>query len=401
MKAYYVKKAKADIKANNYTGSEFWRKAAGCCTLQKEYADLCLQQRSLKFVNEGHGSKKIDFSLSHEGGEALAHVRAYELDIKLCRKQAHGLETGVSFEKSKRRSFMQLFTTSRLGLDINTGLGRRDSKDQSSFRDKVILAYDLRQATTGTMDMAWNIVMGGFENKAHFVASPLFSVKHGQETMNAIFGNEAAGELFSPKNALFLPSGMEALFDCGFFAIVPNIRHDASKAELSLWEQTSPRDYKIRILDERHQKIDESFAPGKTWRQLDGQKLMFRNNFRPRARYLYFNFCMQLLKLSWKRGGGKSACAALPSLNPEIGKHFWGTRGKYLPTNQLLTLVEELGHEWDSVVLEAKDDSLNDEGDDEILLSAIAGQIKEKNLIEESEDEDDSDGGDVGNEWKE
>lgn len=52
-------------------------------------------------------------------------------------------------------------------------------------------------------------------------ASHIFSYKHGQETMNAIFGSIEEPVIFHPRNGLIVFNHIEESFDSGFFVIVP------------------------------------------------------------------------------------------------------------------------------------------------------------------------------------
>jgi hypothetical protein len=65
-------------------------------------------------------------------------MRALEVEKSICDKQAEKVST-ASREKSTQRSFIQLFTTSVLGLGItHTGAGRRDTSVQSKFRSDLL-----------------------------------------------------------------------------------------------------------------------------------------------------------------------------------------------------------------------------------------------------------------------
>jgi hypothetical protein len=387
IKIYVVK---SELKAKVSFDGEWWHKAAAYCMELKEHEDLFLKKELLSFMRSGEGDE-TDFELTQTAEDSYATTKSYEVDYKLCLKQAKRLDTSDDVA-SKRRSFMNLFTGSKLGLGIvrrkeneeELGFGRRSTKEQSKFRDTLIQTYALRKPGSKYKKQAWNIVLGDYEPITNFKASHLFAVMAGQDMMTAVFGPEAQKELFSPRNALLLPNPIEDMFDSGLFAIVPAVTDDMSKAEVSLWEHTHPREYKLRIIDYRNKVVDQEVMGGKTWRDLDNTKLNFLNDFRPRPRYLYFNYCSQLLKLAWKRGG---QLKALPVLKTEVGKPFWGTKGKYLPAHQLQMFVEELGHEAECL-LDGKDETLDDVGDKDVLLAALAGQMRARSMSEEKSEEE-------------
>ncbi|KAF2795828.1 hypothetical protein K505DRAFT_239106 [Melanomma pulvis-pyrius CBS 109.77] len=390
LKRVKTRESKKELKPSSSFDSTFWHKAAEYALNQKDEADAYYQVQLFKYTTETKG-KKEEFDQIQEAEELIAQAKAHDIEHRLCLQQAQRLETGGDAEKSKRRTFMRLFTGSVLGLGIQQrtlGLGRRDTTIQSNFRQDVIKEYGLKHPGGRKYeDMVWDIVTGTYIHEMHSTASHLFSVRHGQDMMVAIFGEESKTELFSPRNALLLPVEIEKYFDSALFVIVPAIKHDASRAELPLWEQTNPRNYKIKILDFEHPSINQVVVAEKTWKMLDDHQLQFKNSFRPRARYLYFNYCVQLLRLSWKKGG---QVKALPGLKAEVGKGFWGTKGKYLPMNQLKAFVEELGHEYDGL-LDGGDDTVVKEGDDDVLLAAIVGQVKDKNKGESSDEDDEDD----------
>lgn len=64
-----------------------------------------------------------------------------------------------------------------------------------------------------------------------------------------------------------------------------------------------------------------------TWKQLDGRKPLFRSQHRPAARYLYFHYCVQVLRRAWKAGAGQRAVFGLYD---EHGKPYWDTPGRYM-----------------------------------------------------------------------
>lgn len=82
----------------------------------------------------------------------------------------------------------------------------------------------------------------GYSTAAH-----LFSSKHGQAMMDAIFGREngAEPELFSPRNGIIMDTLVEKIFDRGIFAIVPLVPDEPSEAETAAWHASDPKRYKI------------------------------------------------------------------------------------------------------------------------------------------------------------
>lgn len=286
---------------------------------------------------------------------------------------------------------MELFTSSRLGMDITSSAARRrDSSEQSNFRNNIKKAYGLED---GKKDgLIWDVISGHRIPEDMTQASHIFAYKHGQDIMTALMGKDAQNELFAPTNGLLLPATVEKKFDSGLFAIVPNI-DETSVAEVSLWLNSTSKEFKIKILNFESRLIDlvviqhKDLPKGElTWMDLHGRKLSFPSSFRPRSRYLYFHYMVQILRKACSNPGKGPEV-----LKKEFGAAAWGTKGKYLAKAHLRALVDELGHEVDSL-LDGEDDMVKvQEGTEDLLITAMAGQIKGTLSEDESSDDEDSD----------
>jgi hypothetical protein len=212
--------------------------------------------------------------------------------------------------------------------------------------------------------------------------------------MDAIFGKKRPEELFSACNGLLVAQPVERWLDSGKLVIVPDLPERPALVELLAWVRRDTREYRLKIIDPTWERLDKmvSFAHPKTWRELDGQKLQFRTKFRPAARYLYFHYCVQVLRRAWAHntGGG-----SFPTLRDEVGKPFWGTPGRYLPKNMLLSLVEALGHEYKDLLDGAGYNTAC--GDKNLLLEVGSAQIKKRPALKDVEWGKDR-GGDESNE---
>ena len=357
-------------------------------------------QRSISFYEYEHkaadNNDKTAWEQTEQARNLFEQIKTYEIDYKVYERQKARLESGGP-EKSMRRSFIELFTTSKIGLGINTaGQGRRNASEQSKFRDALISAYDSRNA----QNWIWDPIIKKYVSKFDAKAAHLFAYRHGQDVMNAIFGPMNPPELMSPLNGLMVCSEIEDRLDKGFFAIVPRLPDNPNNEATIAWTNSQPKEYKIRILNFQHPDIDKIVHPQVqaeelTWRKLDGANVEFRNDFRPRARYLYFHFCLQVLRLSWSHQQKNAT-----TLKKELGRVYWGTRGRYLPRNMLKAFVEELGHEYDALLEGAVEDeedadvNVGEDDSDETLLSVAVDQVKASNIGEddsEDEDEDEDD----------
>jgi hypothetical protein len=80
------------------------------------------------------------------------------------------------------------------------------TRDQSSFRKKLIHAYD---AKNPELDYIWCPVLGQWVDEDMITASHIFPWKHGQATMDAIFGEKKPSDMFSERNDLFVHTRVE------------------------------------------------------------------------------------------------------------------------------------------------------------------------------------------------
>lgn len=129
-----------------------------------------------------------------------------------------------------------------------------------------------------------------------------------------------------------------------------------------------------------------------TIQDLDGRRLSFKNDNRPRARYLYFLFVVAQLKMAWRHEYRKDPAK---KLKPQLGKGFWATRGRYLNRALLLALAEEIGHDTsfpeNIPPLPGTDydtQPQRDEDDGETGLIAIAKIIAAQRRGDEEEEEE-------------
>ncbi|KAL9111607.1 MAG: hypothetical protein Q9187_007900 [Circinaria calcarea] len=102
----------------------------------------------------------------------------------------------------------------------------------------------------------------------------------------------------------------------------------------------------------------------KLWADLDGEAVEFRNEYRPRARYLYFHFVCSMLRRAWNYKGKKEKV-----LTDQLGKKFWGTPRPYMRRTMLQALITEVGHEFEGISVGAE---TGKEGGQELDYTALA-----------------------------
>ncbi|CAA9964573.1 DUF1841 domain containing protein [Pyrenophora teres f. maculata] len=250
--------------------------------------------------------------------------------------------------------------------------GRRDPELLSKFRSMIIARYGLQDPTC--IDYIWDIFSNGYMLRSRHKTTQLFSWKHTQSTMTAIFGPEASQDLFSASNGH--PVTFEDEMESGIVVIVPDINDPTSKTEVASWQSQDPREYKIRIFDNGqpemgHAPIDSHYTGGVyiKLRDLNDWKLKFQTNSRPTERYLFFRYCCHILRRVWHTTDYNTAIPKAQLLTC-----LWGATGKYVPHDQMRVFVQELGPEYEPLI-ENSDAALDGQADPYTLLHAIAEQI--------------------------
>lgn len=367
------RQARKKLKAHGSFDAAFWSAAvdveAACLRRTRIASDISLSEFK---------GRQADWERTEEARRLFAQIRAQTHRIASFSHQRDSLSLCKS-RGGLRESFMKLFTSSPLGLNIRTGAGPRDSKIQSNFRAQLLKDYD----SLDQHGNVWCPILGCYLGPDNVTASHLFAYRHGQASMDAIFGKICPPELFSSRNGLIMSALVEKFFDSGVIVIVPDIPDHPTKSVLCGWVNNEVREFKIRIIDTSWSKLDHLVAGTTRWRDLDGKKLEFRGNYRPAARYLYFHYCVQILRRAWRAGPGQQAVF---SLQDELGKPFWGTPGNYVARNMLNAFIQEVGHQADDLLIGARGSG----GNDKVLVNIAATQIAEESVAEE-DDEDEYD----------
>ncbi|CAO1600220.1 hypothetical protein XANCAGTX0491_003921 [Xanthoria calcicola] len=367
-----IEKRRRKLTTRDCFDSSFWQKRARISTLLQHRVNL------KKEISLGNMNVPSTACVDTEDGKAFVEdMRAHQLDFKICARQADRLRLDAKNPaRNQRRTFMKLFTTSHRGLGINiqkTGDGKRPSKLQSKLRKCLIGASNSHHPNVQDTRL-WCAITGEYMPAACLKAAHIFPWASGQLLMTEIF-EEGAG-LNSIYNAVLMSEEAGTHFDKGNFVIVPNV-DEQSSAAISLWHQSSPKSFKIRVVDPKAQGMD-NFVNGegtRTFREFDGKVVEFRG-VRPWARFLYYHYCVTMLRRSWnleKKGW---------VLADNLGKPFWATPGPYVRKNMLKALVEEMGHEYEELMagaIEEQDDGQDKEVQGDIFLSAAAQTVQMSN----------------------
>lgn len=384
------------------SGCSYWYARAEISQRHLSINEIKRKISKQDFFDQTGTENEADWMQSEQGITLIEEMKARTLEERLCNTQAERLklEKGSTLTAG-RRAFMKLFTTSTIGLGIkNTGAGARPSEDQTSFRNAL---FDVaKQGPDPGFSEVWCPISGSMWHKDQMTAAHLFAWKHGQELMTSIFGEMNPPELFSPYNGLLISTTAEKMLDEGRIVIVPRLPDRPSKSEVDDWQRCKIKEYQIRVLETTGIMNEGIFnrADRLKWSELDKHPVMFRSDFRPRARYLYFLYCTTMLRRSWRPEEQKFALAN------ELGKPYWGTKGDFMKKGMLLAFAEEMGHEYEDLLEGAREEKKKAVKPDHLALFAANKQIllsvKDKEKREGSDGEDDEDEEDDGDdeEWE-
>lgn len=244
-------------------------------------------------------------------------------------------------------------------------------------------------------------------------ASHLVASRFGKATLTAIFGKDVEDELFSAKNGLMLNYILEEYFESGFFAIVSDLAESATPLDRKAWRNSEVKEYKIRFIDKPISEWVPGLKPNSShlhlyntalmgdlrWSDLDGRKLEFRNNKRPRARYLYFVFCLNLLRFVYKYEKH-----ATRILEPEVAQFYWGTPKRYVKGTMLPGFLKEIRHRYEQIFddPEGEEDAPSreyGEGSSDLLREAATSQVALGAGDKDDELSSDEDADEEGIDW--
>ncbi|KAL9099680.1 MAG: hypothetical protein Q9163_004854 [Psora crenata] len=367
-----LQNARIDLEPQASFSSDYWLQRSMIAGQLETRSELNRKISLRDFQLETGGDEQA-WIQTDKARELMEEAKSQALDQKLCLRQAERLQSSAETEKGTlRRVFMKFFVTSKLGLGITgTGAGKRDSRVQSNFRAALIEASNCVNPAP-LEDQIWCPITSRFWPPSATTAAHIFAFHHGQDTMDAIFGKMEEPELFSPSNGLMMSSDAENLFYKGYLVIVPRIDDHTSRSDIERWNKSDPKEYKIRVIERNVNGMRKYIPVGKkeAWTTLDNRPVTFRSDIRPRARYLYYHFCMMMLRRSWLKEKPSQV------LRDELGKPWWATPGRYMKESMLLAFVEEMGHEYEELLEGAFEDTTDAGKSNEVALAAANDQVK-------------------------
>jgi len=155
------------------------------------------------------------------------------------------------------------------------------------------------------------------------IATHIVPARVAPEIMDYIFGAGAGSLRDTVQNALFINSRAEKAFDKGMFVIVP----------VDPMEQPRITRYKIVMSGEGNKMV--TIGADKPLGECDGRELVFKTDFRPAQRFLFYRFTMVRLQMRRDRIIGWENFLLRTRTNKP-----WATVGKWMRKSLLPKLSE-------------------------------------------------------------
>ena len=395
------------IKAKGSFDATYWAK-------HQEVAELELKRhRLVKSISMksflAQGGEEEAWAKEDNTGSLREEEKALELKNRILAEHVERMTFPRTDETRVHRQWvMELLTSAPthkggLGMAGIAGQGPRDTSAQSNFRTKLENACKSKHPDD-RHDFHWCPIKSSWVEESTIRAAHIFPYGAGQTAMDQLFGRDDNDreELFEPENGIMMSVDAEKRIENGWMVLVPNVPADATTAQLDTWSKAKVKEYKLRVLcpENANMKKYLDMTEARVWNDLDGQRVQFKSDHRPRARYLYWQFATALLRKALQSNHKKNNPVAT-----ELGKRYWGTGGPWIRRKYLLAFTEYLGHEveWETLLEAATEPEDDDNEPDPGGLVVAVEQIRRtrrkltKGWYEEEEGEDEEE--DEKEEW--
>lgn len=347
-----LREARKRMKRYVSMDADYWDQYHNVAVLTQENAQI-ESQRGLESVLKAKKAASKWYN-SDEGQRLQQQYTSWKQAGDTIKRQQEKTDNRKS---TFRKGWLKLFITSKIGMGLvskDTGLGPRDTSDQSNFKKALINTYSTCSVRIAEVGL-WEPVVGDWYETLQ--GAHLFPYAQGQ-FMDDIFGKGAHEELFSPKNGLLLHRNVKHALEKGFAMIVPDVDLEPADPDFPLrdkqerdnrlkaWKRAKTKEYKFIVPDEKQPAVNEKFYSPKgepiTIAELNGKRLEFLSNSRPRARYVWWTFFNAVLRRSWSQ---KLTEGNMQHKEVQKRTLYWGSDGSYIKKSQILGCIEEIGHD--------------------------------------------------------
>ncbi|KAK5683388.1 hypothetical protein LTS10_004919 [Elasticomyces elasticus] len=294
---------------------------------------------------ESRARAYIANKLSDEHKDLTAKLKSYESEEAITTHYTRHLEDdNTLLSPPQRLALSQNLIADPLGLRFTLDDHRRHYREDSPeliVREYVAAAYDARHPTWN-WDGLWCPVLKEWWEGDSVYPTRIFPVMPGPSVMQTFFGESESesSKLMSKQNLLLLCTPIKRDFEKLLIALVPDCNlYDADA--IMAWYRSSPQEYKIEVIDPEHLEMRRaSNASGGTWNDLHGEKVVWRNDQRPRPRYLWFHLWCCVVKQARITGS--------PSrVTERFSRMYWGLAEPFFTSAILSGAAEQagVGHE--------------------------------------------------------
>ncbi|OCK88888.1 uncharacterized protein K441DRAFT_668351 [Cenococcum geophilum 1.58] len=260
---------------------------------------------------------------------------------------------------------------------------------QSQFRQALIKFYNAPDPDNATVSVPddycyWCPISHQYFRSQSITAAHIVPFAIGETNCNYLFPDDdmsPTGHLMHPGNGLLMHSSLEQAMDKARIAIVPADEMNPSA-----------RDLKVVVFDRTIIKSRDS-GLGIPWAKLDGLRLEFKNDNRPRLRYLYLTFLMSLFRRRrFECTGWRSDLARYAS-----GK-MWASPGNWVRGSSIRVIARRVAYETHLEAFVGTHDlplqpRTIDERDDEVMAdevmesyeAKVLGSLKEQEVNDEED----------------
>ncbi|KAL8826139.1 MAG: hypothetical protein Q9191_003986 [Dirinaria sp. TL-2023a] len=263
----------------------------------------------------------------HRKAHRDANIRLISLGAEIWqeRKKHRMLEEAANELPALGSDTEGAFTAALLKLYKDQTQYSKRSKIQTQMKGEAIARYGTDQDKSKKL-CQWCAISHAYHDKENVTAGQIVPFALGSELVEYICGPGAGLRLNTADNCLLMESKLERQFELGHFVLLPV---DLTERPIKRW--------KVQITNDDALKNQVGNAREQL-RDYQGRVLVWKNEERPAARFLYYHFVVTLLRINHYKSQG----SAEYSLRLSNEKPF-ATMGPYFRKSVLLALARQAG----------------------------------------------------------
>ncbi|KAL9127145.1 MAG: hypothetical protein Q9217_003915 [Psora testacea] len=280
---------------------------------QKKYLDLELETKGIDMKQYRTKHKAANQRISSLGDEKWKHSQMLR---SLEEKQGQIQSLGPDSEGAYVAALLRLYKDQHRR-------GGRNSTIQFAMRTDAIQKYEPAKSAPRPRAL-WCPITQEYYSDIDIRCAHIVPAMLGPELVDYTFGRGSGSRLHRADNCLLLEMRAEQHFDKGHFVLVPV---DPTESPIKRWK------VHVTTTDCVNDMMGRASV-----KDFDGRELVFLNDNRPAARFLYYHFVITLLRNKhYRRPGWED------SLEKFISQKPFPTPGRYLRESMLLTLARRVG----------------------------------------------------------